>query len=120
MIIKGRVISKKNNKRIFYMHGKIVVIPSKSFQVFKESCLWQLKGQKKYHGPLSIKIEFRMKGKMDSDIDNMCTSIFDILADAEILENDKDIVELHAIKKEGYTDFETTIEITEIVPKLTP
>lgn len=118
ILIKGRVISKKNNKRIFYKHGKTIVIPSKSFQVFKESCLWQLKGKKGYSGPITIHIEFRLKGNTDSDIDNMITSLFDVLADAKIIDDDKNVMELYAIKSKGHTDFETVLDIQEIVPKL--
>lgn len=111
MIISGRVVSKKNSKRVFRRGGKMVVLPSVAFETFKTSCLWQMKGKTKYKGTVKISFEFHLKGKIDSDIDNMVTSLLDILASAGIIENDKLVMEIYARKIGGYQDFKTIIVI---------
>jgi len=74
--IKGlRTISKKNNRVNFSR----VSLPSKAFRRFEKEALEQIGTFEPLKGKLSIKICFDMKGKLDTDIDNMVSSIFDIL-----------------------------------------
>lgn len=115
MILTGRVISKKNSKRIFRLkNGRTISLPSTAFETFKTSYLWQLKRCIKHKGRVKIAFEFHLKGRMDQDIDNAVTSVLDILQEAEIIENDKLVMEIYARKEYGYKDFETIITIEKI------
>ena len=105
----GRAISKKNNRRNFNHTS----LPSVAFEKFHHSAMAQLlyKGYKKFTKPVFIDYVFYMKGKMDSDTDNMEGGINDILQDAGILENDKLIIEHHCKKIAGNKEFVTELSI---------
>ena len=113
--INGRVISKKNSKRAIRAGGRLLFIPSKAYEAFKEDCLLQLSGIKSYFDkPIEVKYEFKLKGKLDSDIDNLQSSINDILMDTGIIEDDKLITSVIATKLPGFKEFETRLLIKEI------
>lgn len=113
--IEGRVIAKKNSRQIGYRGGRMVNFPSKRYEEFKETALWQLKRIKeKLKPPYDVRYCFYIKGKMDADLDNLIASINDILQEAGIIENDRLIYEMDAKKVMGEKDFKTTIEIYEI------
>jgi len=131
LTVNQRVISKKNSKRILtnYRSHKTVVLPSKGFESFKELALVDLQVQMyklKAKGvrfplpsPYKIEVYFWLKGKSTTDIDNMVTSIFDLLQDKElrIIEDDRNIVEVHALKHQNASDYSTSIVIR---PAYTP
>jgi len=113
--IEGRVIAKKNSRQIGYRGGRMVNFPSKRYEEFKETALWQLKRIKdKLKPPYDVRYIFYIKGKMDADLDNLIASINDILQEAGIIENDRLIHEMEAKKVMGGKDFKTTIEIFEL------
>lgn len=113
--IEGRVYCKKNSRRIGYRGGRMINFPSKNFENFKESALWQLKKVKgRLKPPYSVRYLFYIKGKMDADLDNLIASVNDVLQDAGVIENDRLIHEAEAKKVMGQKDFKTTIEILEI------
>lgn len=112
MKIIGRPISKKNSRRIFRRGERIINLPSEAFEIFEEDTLWQLKKySEKHKGAVVVNFTFQVKGKMTSDLDNMITSILDILEKAEIIDNDKNVVGVNAIKCGGFKDWVTIIEI---------
>lgn len=84
--ILGRPISKKNNRRNFFHTS----LPSKAYERFKEDALWQLKKTHHvfYQDYYKINYKFFMKGKLNTDFDNMIGGINDILQDAGIIVND--------------------------------
>lgn len=116
--LEGRVISKKNARRVFYSGKRIVNVPSKAFEAFKVEALLQIqsraKNQKTLPPPYHLEYIFRMKGKLNSDLDNMIASINDILQDAEIITDDKYIHSLQATKYAGAKDFFTTVKIISL------
>jgi len=107
--ILGRPISKKNNRRNFFHTS----LPSKAYEKFREDALWQLKKTPAvfYEMGYSVKYVFHMKGKLDTDIDNMMGGINDILQDAQVIVNDKLIFEVKANKLPGGKDWWTELEI---------
>lgn len=115
--IKGRVASKKNSKRLVRAGNRIIPISSKAYEAFRESALWQLKTQKVTYptGELWMEISFRLKGKFDADLDNMASSILDVLQDAQIIGNDSQVVHLELTKTPSWEDWETRITIAQIV-----
>ncbi len=110
--ITGRPISKKNT-RIPLKNG--MNIPSKAFRNFEKQALYQLLGIKDhYDGRCKVNYIFQMKGKLDSDCDNMIGGINDILQKAGIIADDKNITEGLFRKIAGNQNWKTVIEITDI------
>ncbi len=61
-------------------------------------------------GPVRVRILFHFT-HMNRDIDNYLKAVFDLLQYWKVIENDNQIVELHARKKKSRKDFiEITIE----------
>lgn len=113
LIITGRPISKKNSKRIIGGRSPRLM-SSDAYIRFEENALSQIESKRCLKGKLDISYVFYMKGKLDSDLDNMIAGINDILEKAEVIENDKNIVSMSAIKMHGANDWKTEIEITKI------
>ena len=94
--LKGEVPTKKNSYRIskhggFYKPTKITD--------WETDCLWQIKEQKipKMAGHFKVDMIFFIT--REKDVDNMATSIFDILQKSQTIDNDSHILELSAIKR---------------------
>lgn len=105
-----RPISKKNNRVNF---GR-VSLPSKAFVKFEKEALKQIHITKPLKGNLDIDFVFYMKGKLDTDIDNMVSSMFDVLEKAGCYENDKQIVSLTASKIAGNKDWRIEVDISSL------
>jgi len=94
-----RLKSKKNNRPIFKNKktGRYFLGKSQKFTAFEEESGFILNAQKNRQGiskPLSgdlkiIQMRFEFKGAQRSDLDNMLTSMLDLLQDSGIIENDK-------------------------------
>jgi len=109
--ILGRPISKKNSRRNFHR----VSLPSIAFVKFEKYALEQLRGYKqKFEGPIIVSYTFYMKGKLDSDFDNMIGGINDILQDAGIIDNDKNIIMGSFLKVAGCPDWSTELNIKAV------
>lgn len=86
-IIKGRVASKKNS-RVFNTKTKRS-FPSKQYREWHEQACWQLYTQKKKtFTHCNITIEIYALNRRRFDLDNVVASIFDVLVDCGILEDD--------------------------------
>lgn len=109
----GRPISKKNNRTLIRRGRATISIPSAAYQRYQEDCMWQLKKYRKSFGDETISADFifSMKGKLDTDIDNMVSGVLDILQDAEVFPDDKKVVEIHAIKVPGCKDWGAQINL---------
>lgn len=107
----GRVISKKNSKQLVLSRAYPLIFPSKSYMEFKKQALRELMIQRARPqiAPYKIEYSFHLKGKIDIDLDNAVTSINDILQDAGIIGDDKDVISIGATKTGGYDNFYTTI-----------
>ena len=105
--IKGRVISKKNSK---IWTGKYL-ISSKAYTQFENDTLKQITRVKKLKPPYAIRYEFYMKGRGATDIDNMQTSINDLLVKAVFIDDDKNILSVQALKYLDCQEYSTTIKI---------
>jgi Holliday junction resolvase RusA-like endonuclease len=114
--ILGRPISKKNSKQIFRAGGRLIVAPSKAYKTFCESALLQLGKQPTIAPPYYVKYEFQMKGRLDTDIDNMIAGINDILQECGRIDDDKNIIAIEAIKVPLCKDWKTIIEIDNYAP----
>jgi len=106
-----RVISKKNSRQIFTQGRRPYSIPSKAYKQFQEDALIDLIRQnaKPQTKPYSIEYSFWMKGKIDQDLDNAICSVNDVLMEANIIGDDKDIVFMRASKEGGHPSFYTKI-----------
>lgn len=77
--------------------------------------LWQLRGAKRVvsvplRGPLSLSVTFTAGAR--KDLDNMTTTLMDLLQSAGIIENDRHITELHAKRIECPKKGEPYLELT--------
>ena len=102
-ILEGQVIPKKNSRRLFYKKGRIINIPSKSYQEWHDDDLKQIKIWKvpKLNPPYKLSLSFWFKDKRPKDLDNSLASICDLLQDAEVIQDDdaKLLTETHCYYK---------------------
>ena len=90
IILYGDPRTKKNSARILKSHsGGRFVAPSKAFEEYQESCLWQIK---RPHSPISARVNVRcvyyMKTYRRVDLANLIEATTDILVKANVLEDD--------------------------------
>ena len=91
LTLHGNPVTKKNSRRIFDRgDGKKVVLPSKAYLEYMESCLWQIGGtyRKKITGPVSVDYTYHMATDHSADLDNLVVGTNDILVSGEVLEDD--------------------------------
>lgn len=123
LTLHGNPITKKNSQRILYKflgRGKKTpfVAPSKAFEDYQESCLWQLRTP---HSPISACVNVRciyyMKTRRKVDLGNLLAATCDILVKAKVLEDDNcKIVAGHDGSRVEYDKIfpRVEIEITEM------
>lgn len=117
--ITGRIIAKKNSKRLYRNRytGRIGVASSSAYERWHAHALSQILGLKPaepFGQTVALRINCTMKGRLDSDMDNMLGSICDLLQDAGVLADDKQVVELRMSKRGGGADFLTSIEVESV------
>ncbi len=113
--ILGRIASKKNRRRTFMYHGRMINIPSVAYEAFKKESLSQLGTYAQpLPSPYTVRYLFEMKGKMSSDYDNMMASINDILMEANIIDDDKNIMKGEFEKLQGKEGFRTYVELVSL------
>lgn len=115
IVIHGRPISKKNSKQLIPVRGRTIMIPSTAYNKFRKEALKQIVVRTRIASPYVLSYRFEMKGKLDTDIDNMIAGINDILQETGIIDDDKNIVQITAHKTSGFADWRTIIEV-ETVP----
>jgi Holliday junction resolvase RusA-like endonuclease len=115
IIPKLRVISKKNNPKLI-RRGRITFrLPSDAFENFKSLAYEYLSPhQGSITKPFKMEVWYSIKGKYRQDIDNVCTSLLDVLQDYGVITNDNNCIDLHGIKSGGHKDFYTLIRLTEL------
>lgn len=111
-VIPGRVVSKKNSKRIVSIGGnskRQYVIPSEAYLVWSRHALVELRQQRIMNlsialsGPLELEIRFYFQNHQhELDLDNCLGGPLDVLQKAGIIENDKQIVAIRAEKHFGH------------------
>ena len=105
------------------MRGRFPVnLPSQAYEKYREMALEQIwlsqMGKEKIKTltpPYRASYKFFMKGKLDTDLDNMIAGVNDILQDAGIIDDDKNITEYGFARKiSGEKDWRAEIIIEEI------
>lgn len=89
--VLGRVPSKKNSKKIFVMHGRLIIAPSTEYAKWERDAVKQLAAQaqpgtKLFAGPIMLKIFAPDKRK--ADMTNKAESIMDLLVVCGHIEDD--------------------------------
>lgn len=91
--------------------------PSSAYEQFRQDALKQLTLRGKVEPPYQISYTFYMKGKMDTDLDNMIAGVNDILQEKGIITNDKAIMRYpNSVKIPGQSDWKTVLEIEHYAP----
>ena len=65
-----------------------------------------------FTNPIRIEYSFFLKGKLDSDLDNLIASVNDVLVHCGVLKDDSLIREIVATKIDSCRSFETDIVIS--------
>lgn len=86
--IEGQVAPKKNERQVFVKNGRLINIPSKRYKKWHDQAMWQLKGIKKFNPLYEIVMTFWFKDKRRRDLDNVQSSVLDLLQDAGVIEDD--------------------------------
>lgn len=116
IIIEGKVISKKNSKRVGYNKytNKLYFTSSKAWKEFEEDALkqlYQFRVKGNFVDKVKITYTFYFKGKEWLDVDNAITGINDLLQASTIIRNDRDIKEGHFYIVEGCKEWKSEIDI---------
>lgn len=100
---------------MFGRGGKLYHLPSKAYERFHTDAIEQLLGVSELiPSPYKIDYLFEMKGKLDSDVDNMMASINDCLQDAGIIDNDKNVLKGSYAKTRGHPEFTCYVDIESV------
>lgn len=87
--IHGVVRAKKNSRQLFVRNGKLVNIPSYGYAEWHDGAISQLLGvPAAAEYPVRLDCRFWFNSRHKKDLDNLLTSVLDILQDAGIIEND--------------------------------
>lgn len=90
IILQGQVPAQKNNKRVVYNRrtGKPFIISDAKVKNWQAKGFVQLKSVSPVVGAVEIEMVFYNKDKRKRDIDNMLTSVLDLLKNSGIIEDD--------------------------------
>lgn len=113
IIIKGRPATKKNNPRIVTCGRHHKLLPSKAYEEYELSALWQLKTcRERYAGPVSVKALYWMPDRRSwPDWSGLTQATGDILQKAGIIANDRDIMHWDGTRIMGVDKDNPRVEI---------
>lgn len=111
--------SKKNTYAVAIRNGKPFIYLNKSSEAARASLTAFLYEQIAEQGlkqnlPLQGELELRAQILTKVDIDNALGHLFDCLQSCGIIENDKDIIDLHATKREVWEGWGNSVIIKQI------
>lgn len=115
-MIHGRPIVKKNNRQIVRSGGRPISLPSKAYKKYEGDAIPQILEQtrgKKLDGRLVLGLKFYIKGKYHVDLDNLISSICDILQASGTIKDDDLIDVINAIKLPECKEWKTEINLDE-------
>lgn len=123
--LTGRVKSKKNSKQILKTKtGRPFIASSKLFLQWEQEAILALRIQKlnlekqgqvfPIKGKIRLFMRFEMLGKQhEPDVSNLVEGPQDLLQALEIIENDKQVIELHALKIMDSVEDLCTIHVSQ-------
>ena len=90
LVIKGRIPSKKNSKRVFRRNGLTILVASLQDEKCTREAWLQLKEQKARAmvGSVSVKMNFWFPDNRKTDLTNKAESVMDLLVDMGVIEDD--------------------------------
>lgn len=113
IVILGRPATKKNSGRIVRCGKFPKLLPSKAYEEYEQSALWQLKAcRERYDGPVSVKALYWMPDRRSwPDWSGLTQATGDILQKAGIIRNDRDIVHWDGTRIAGVDKQRPRVEI---------
>ncbi len=124
LLIVGRPISKKNSRLWIKRGVKRFLVPSEAYSTFESDAILQIRKQLRgkrgpiFSGNVHVEYEFRMKGLIRADADNLMAGINDILQKAGVIADDNFITDGCFKKISGCKDWETTVIIMSPIDKI--
>lgn len=111
--IYGQVPSKKNSRNLFVQRGRIINLPNKTYQEWHKAALWQLKAVSPILTPVGLQFDFYFKDLRLRDLDNVTSSVLDVLKDSGLIEDDNyaHVVSIHSVYK-GVDKSDPRVEIS--------
>lgn len=90
IIIRGRIPSKKNSKRVFARGNRVIVIPSENHKVWHEEQSYRIKKfrPKKPIEKCEVEIIIYAPDRRRSDLTNKAESLMDLLVDNDFIVDD--------------------------------
>jgi Holliday junction resolvase RusA-like endonuclease len=133
LTIEGRFIAKKNSRRVLRNRrtGKRFSAPSEAFEDYKAIAIQQIRKQlrgeedlaasiaaprRKFRlaPPYEVDYHFFIKGNGLIDVDNAMASVNDILQDAGVIDNDRNIILGSFEKRMGESEWCARVKITSL------
>lgn len=126
LILNMRPYSKKNSRKARRWGKMIFTVPSDNYTSFAQIATVELKRQinkqssmqRRFEGPVTVVTIFYVKGQSNFDSDNMHTGVLDILQDAGIIKNDKQVYGGWHEKVMGRKDWFIKIIIRDYTPSV--
>jgi crossover junction endodeoxyribonuclease RusA len=108
--------SKKNNRRLFKTNAKMVNIPSVAYTAWEYSAVIESKRQTgSFVIPICLRVFIGLKNKKRRDLDNILTSVCDMLVKAKIIKDDSiNYIHEMSIKYTISNEEYTTIHLIEV------
>ena len=90
LVIKGRIPSKKNSKRVFRRNGRTILVSSLQHEKWHREAWLQLKEQKARAmvDSVSVKMNFWFPDNRKTDLTNKAESVMDLLVDMGVIKDD--------------------------------
>jgi Holliday junction resolvase RusA-like endonuclease len=114
LTISGDTVSKKNSKKIIYVRGRPIIIPSYAYKKWHDQAMSQLWGKKPVAGQIeAIEMILYPSTKRKFDLSNHTESLMDLLVDAGIIQDDNyEVVPELTVRFGGHDKANPRAEIT--------
>lgn len=113
IVILGQPRTKKNSSQIAFRGNKRVLLPSKAFKEYEKVALMQLERVQAVHGPIAVRCCYYLQNRAHwPDLVGLLQATSDILQAADVIDNDKYIVNYDGSKIAGIDKDRPRAEIT--------
>lgn len=118
IVFPGRPVVKKNTKKVYRKHGRVMIVYSQRFKEWESRALDQIAkewvGKETIDVPLEARFVFCFENHQgEADVSNLCEAPQDVLEKAKVIRNDK-LIQIVNARKEFGVEPKTMVELYEI------